>query len=511
MRQLHHLLEESARSLPERIAAIEPGNGRVTYRELDRLADRVAGELAARGVGPGDRIGMLMPKSIASLASIFGILKTGAAYVPVDSNAPTERNGFIFRDCGIRFVLARDPDRTGLSVTEDVPRPFEGSPESSRHLAGLAIVPGGLEPAGPRAAAPECLAYILYTSGSTGKPKGVMLTHANALAFVDWCSETFSPSESDCFSSHAPLHFDLSILDIYLCVKHGARLVLIDEESGRMPRRLASIISEERISIWYSTPSILRLLLEIPDLGARDYASLRWVLFAGEVFPIKQLRALTKAWPHPRYCNLYGPTETNVCTWHEVSLPIPPEQTEAVPIGRVCSGDHAMVVDDDHQEVARGTEGELYVAGPSVTSGYWNLPERNAVAFHTDSSGTCWYKTGDIVREATNGEYVYVSRRDRMVKRRGYRVELGEIEATLYRHASITEAAVVSGSDGDGGIRINAFINWNGPDKPSLVALKKFCVTHLPAYMIPDSFSILSVLPKTSTDKIDYQRLKETA
>lgn len=511
MRQLHHLLEESARSRPDRVAVVEPGRTRVTYRELDRLADRVATELAALGVGPGDRIGTLLPKSIASLASIFGILKTGAAYVPVDSNAPPERNGFIFRDCGVRFVLARDRERTGLAIPEEALQPFGVPAESGRHLAGLTVVPGERGTAGPADASPEHLAYILYTSGSTGKPKGVMLSHANALAFVDWCSETFAPSEDDCFSSHAPFHFDLSILDIYLCMKHGGRLVLIDEEAGRLPKRLASLISEEGISIWYSTPSILRLLLEIPDLVARDYASLRWVFFAGEVFPIKQLRALTEAWPHPRYCNLYGPTETNVCTWHEVSLPIPPDRTEAVPIGRVCSGDRAMVVDDSDREVAPGAEGELYIAGPSVTSGYWNLPERNAVAFHTDRSGTCWYKTGDIVRQNADGEYVYVSRRDRMVKRRGYRVELGEIEATLYRHESITEAAVISRTDEDGGTRINAFINWSGPDKPSLIALKKFCITHLPAYMIPDSFSILAALPKTSTDKIDYQRLKETA
>jgi len=503
---LHQLLENSAASHADRIAVVEPTVAEVSYAEFNRLADSVCKALRDNGVGPGDRVGIHIGKSIASLASIFGILKCGAAYVPVDSTAPASRNGFIFTDCAVRFVISRNPDGTGLDAGAAISHPF-GRDEGL--LADLMLVPGASAKTAESVTVDPDLAYILYTSGSTGKPKGVMLTHSNALAFVDWCSDTFTPNEEDRFSSHAPFHFDLSILDIYLSIKHGASLVLISEDAGRQPKTLASLISDERISIWYSTPSILRLLLDVKDVENYDHSSLRIVFFAGEVFPIKHLRSLVDLWPEPAYFNLYGPTETNVCTYFEVPTPLPTDRTEAMPIGTVSSGDFAKVMDEQDNEVSRGEEGELYVTGPSVTSGYWNLPERNAVAFFTDPSGTKWYKTGDVVREDDDGNYIYVSRRDRMIKRHGYRVELGEIEAALYRHESITEAAVVAIPDAEGGMMVKAFINWTGDDKPSIIKLKRFCIENLTSYMIPDRFSIQPELPKTSTDKIDYQRLKE--
>ena len=505
VQSLHGLLEASAARHAERIAAVQLDGAVVSYRELHELAGRIANKLVAAGTRPGDRIGIHLPKSIASLASIFGILKTGAAYVPVDSTAPAARNGYIFANCGVRCVISGNPPGTGLDHAGT------GSEPLCDHalLTGVSLVRGAPSAVAGTSEVPDGLAYILYTSGSTGHPKGVMLTHANALAFVDWCSEVFAPHENDRFSSHAPFHFDLSILDIYVSLKHGARLVLIGEEAGKQPKELAALISREKISVWYSTPSILRLLLESKDAAHQDYSALRYVFFAGEVFPIKHLRALQALWPTPRYFNLYGPTETNVCTWYEAPCPLPDDRTQPVPIGKVCSGDRAVLMDETHRPVAGSAEGELYVTGPSVTSGYWNLPERNAIAFFNDAAGVQWYRTGDIVRQDDDGNYIYISRRDRMIKRRGYRVELGEIEAALYRHESITEAAVIALPDQDGGPTVKAFINWLGEERPSIIKLKRFCIENLPAYMIPDRFSVQASLPKTSTDKIDYQRLKE--
>ena len=291
------------------------------------------------------------------------------------------------------------------------------------------------------------LAYILYTSGSTGKPKGVMLTNRAAISFVDWCSEAFGPDLNDRFSSHAPFHFDLSILDIYLPIKHGASLVLISEEIGKDPARLAAMISESNITSWYSTPSILSFLAQYGRLERYDYSSLRMVHFAGEVFPVKHLRALKKMIPNPRYFNLYGPTETNVCTFYEIPPIIPEDRTHPFPIGKACSRYRIGIFDEFGREVPPGNEGELCASGDGMMIGYWNLPERTANAFLADSSGGKWYKTGDITFEGPDGNYVYVARRDRMVKKRGYRIELGEIEAGLYRHPAIKEAAVVALQD----------------------------------------------------------------
>jgi acyl-coenzyme A synthetase/AMP-(fatty) acid ligase len=319
----------------------------------------------------------------------------------------------------------------------------------------------------------------------------------------------FKPHENDRYSSHAPFHFDLSILDIYVPLKHGATLVLIPEDIGKEPHRLAPMIAERRISVWYSAPSILSLLAQYGNLDRYDYSALRLVLFAGEVFPVKHLRALQSLLPPVRYFNLYGPTETNVCTFYEVPMPIPEERVVPFPIGQTCSHLKAKVVDGQGQEVRVGEEGELCVSGRGVMGGYWGLPEQSARAFLEDDAGQHWYKTGDIVVESPDGNYIYLGRRDRMVKRRGYRVELGEIEAGLYRHPVIKEAAVIALPDEEAGVKIKAFVSCREAKHPSLIALKQFCAENLPLYMIPDLFSWHDALPKTSTDKIDYQRLKE--
>jgi acyl-coenzyme A synthetase/AMP-(fatty) acid ligase len=197
-----------------------------------------------------------------------------------------------------------------------------------------------------------------------------------------------------------------------------------------------------------------------------------------------------------------------VCTYYEVPSDLPDSHTGPFPIGKVCSGDQAKAMDENHQEVALGEEGELYVTGGSVMIGYWNLPEQNESAFFTDPQEGQWYRTGDIVKQDKDSSFTFSGRRDRMVKRRGYRVELGEIESALYRHPSVTEAAVVALPDEDAGVSIAAFLTWTGEKKLSTIAMKQFCSKNVPLYMIPDRFRALDELPKTSTDKIDYQRLK---
>lgn len=508
MSTLHALLTHAARRRPDHVAVEDPERERaVTYRELDGLAQRLSQRLAEAGVRPGDRVGIYAPKSIGTVAALFGALGAGAAYVPVDPDAPPARNAFIFQDCAVRAIIVEAGRAEGLRAAFNGQPLAEPEPLPDLDALGVELVLVRV----PEAAAPpvEHLAYVLYTSGSTGRPKGVMHTHASALSFVNWCSDTFEPSEDDRFSSHAPFHFDLSILDLYVPVLHGATLVLIGEDVGKQPLRLAPLIAERCITTWYSTPSILRLLVEFGRLEQHDYSALHTVFFAGEVFPVKHLRALKAAWPHPRYFNLYGPTETNVCTWYEIPGEIPEDRTQPFPIGKTCANDRVRVVDEHDRDVPPGEEGELIIAGGSVMAGYWNLPERSAGAFLVDADGTRWYRTGDVVKEDERGDFVFVGRRDRMVKRRGYRVELGEIEAALYRHPAVREAAVVALPDEEQGVTIKAFLSWAGEERPSLIKLKRFAAENLPLYMVPDRFSFQPDLPKTSTDKIDYQRLKE--
>ena len=486
----------------------------MTYRELDDCADRIAGFLVSAGVQPGDRVGVIVPKGAAAIAAFFGIMKARAAYVPADHTAPAARNRTILTDCDVRVAFLTP---SGATILDDWPadraRPatvvFMGAQDPPA-LAGIRTsnwqAATRHDPVRVEGRRRDDLAYILYTSGSTGVPKGVMLTHENALSFVDWCSDVLSPSEEDRFSSHAPFHFDLSVLDIYVPLKHGATLHVISEEIGKSPKELAAFIANRRLTVWYSTPSILGLLGQFGDLDRSDCRALRLVLFAGEVFPVKHLRHISRLWPQAAFYNLYGPTETNVCTFARIPLPVPEDRTVPYPIGWPCAQCDPLVLGGELNPVEAGEEGLLYIAGPSVFQGYWNRPEQTASVF-LERHGRRWYNTGDVVRLDSSDGFIYIGRRDRMVKRRGYRIELGEIERALYQHPSVGEVAVVSVPDDDSGVRIIACLSGRDSARPSIIEMKTFCARNLPTYMSPDVFRFMDALPRTSTDKVDYQAL----
>jgi amino acid adenylation domain-containing protein len=516
---LQHYLAASARRRPDHVAVLEESGDGIAYARLEALSDRARDRLVRLGVRPGDRVGLCVPKSIDGVAAIFGILKAGAAYVPVDPTGPAPRGAMILADCGVaavfvaaslRDALARELEAQGVSPALLV----LDEPGGGRALAACLDREQARDPA-PAVAShspgPDERAYVLYTSGSTGRPKGVVLSHRNAESFVEWCASALAPRDEDRFSSHAPLHFDLSILDLYLPLRQGATVVLVGEKTAKDPQALAALIESARISVWYSTPSILRLLTQYGRLRERDCSALRMVLYAGEVFPTPQLRVAVEQLPGATWFNLYGPTETNVCTWHPIPLPIPAGQTEPFPIGRVCPQLEARVVSEAGADVPRGGEGELLIRGPNVMQGYWKLPEQTARAFLGDDPRERWYRTGDLVVEEAGGVYRYLGRRDRMVKKRGYRVELGEIEACLSAHPQVFEAAAVAVEDAAGELKVVGHVATAGGERLSLIALKRFCSERLPVYMVPDAFHFHDRLPKTSTDKLDYQTLKKLA
>ena len=461
-----------------------------------------------------------MHKSIDALAVIFGALKSGAAYVPVDPGAPSARGAYIMSNCAVKVVVIEAEYavnfRGEIGKLGSVPATFmiDGvgggkgvsaaldSADSVHKAASIETVE----------ADPVDLAYILYTSGSTGRPKGVMLSHDNAVSFVDWCSATFEPQSDDRFSSHAPFHFDLSILDIYVCVKHGATLVLISESLGKDASRLAQVIADERITIWYSAPSILSLLAQFGDLRKHDYSMLRQVLFAGEVFPVKHLRTLCELLPEPRYFNLYGPTETNVCTWYEVNGV--PEDDTPLPIGRACPFDEALVLDERLGAVPRGGVGELWVRGASVMQGYWGRPDRTALSLQTLEIAPGLhdraYRTGDLVRERPDGNLEFLGRSDHQVKTRGYRVELGEIESRLAAHPLVEECVVLAIPDEEITNRLAAVVVPRAGAAPGADELKTHCAATLPRYMVPETIEFRASLPRTSSGKVDRRALAQS-
>jgi amino acid adenylation domain-containing protein len=521
-RHLSRLLEAAADRRPGH-AAVEDERGRtLSFAGLAHVADRLATRLARWGTGRGDRVGLWMPKGLEAVGAIHGILRSGAAYVPVDPTGPAVRAAAIFAASGVKAVFVGPSLAQALREAWTGPGPLPRlilvdpadslAPATGAGDAAWSEILADDAPSPLRHHAEEDdLAYILFTSGSTGQPKGVMLSHANAFTFLDWCTETLGPwDDDDRFSSHAPFHFDLSVFDLFVSCRNAATLVLVGESLAREPAQLGDFLADRRISVWYSAPSILALLTRHGGLDRPGFVPPRLVLFAGEVFPVGPLRRLRELWPAARLWNLYGPTETNVCTACKIPAEIPADRTTPFPIGSVCPPLSARVVDEEGRDVPPASLGELVITGPGVMRGYFGQPELTAAAFLVDEEGRRWYRTGDLVIDDGSGCFQFHGRRDRMIKRRGYRIELGEIESAFYRHDGVDRAAVVARAD-EAGVAIAAFVALKPDRKRSIIAMKRHCTVYLPHYMVPDTITFVDSLPATSTDKVDYQRLRSMA
>ncbi len=516
---LPHLLTEAALRHPHRPAVTDPQRT-VTYAALEEEANRVAHTLQGAGVRPGDRVGLFLHKSVEAIAGLYGIMKAGAAYVPLDPFAPAQRLAYILRNCAVRHLVtgqeksfswsellaSATPVEALLVLNADEPE-VTGLGSDVRVLGRSALAASASDPPALSAISQD-LAYILYTSGSTGQPKGVMLSHLNALTFVRWCHDYFQATAEDIFSNHAPLHFDLTILDIYTAAMAGARLVIVPPETSVFPAQLATFIEQHGLTIWYSVPSVLTMLVLHGNLAPGRLASIRHLIFAGEVFPTKHLRSLMRLLPQAQFTNLYGPTETNVCTYYRVPT-LPEGQTEPIPIGRAIDDVEVFAVTESGGLAAPGEVGELHVRGTTVAYGYWGDDAKTARGFGANPVGPApdrVYRTGDLVRQTPGGDYLFLGRRDHQIKSRGYRIEIGDIEAALYAHPGVAECVVVPIPDEVLGNRIAAFVVVRD-DALTADQLARFCGTLLPKYMVPETFRFLPRLPKTSTGKVDRQAL----
>ena len=515
---LHQLLERSAARFPDRPAVVH-GDRVISYADLDRRANQVAQLLLSEGVGVGDRIGLLIDKSIEAVVGIYGVLKAGATYVPLDLRAPTTRLGYIAGDCGLRWLISAEKETRKWSEMMAAGAPLTNiltldlsEPAPPNGVRGWGTMDVDRQ-SGERVSVDfdeHHLAYILYTSGSTGQPKGVMLSHRNGLAFVEWTIDELSLVPEDRLSSHAPFHFDLSIFDLYAAAGAGAQVVLVPASTSVFPIEVARFIRDKQISVWYSVPSILSLLTRHANLAEGDLPNLRTMVFAGEVFPSKYLHHLMTTLPHVSFHNWYGPTETNVCTAYPVTVapdPLGPD----IPIGKAITNVETMVMTPEGRPAARGEEGELWVKGPTVMKGYWGDPQKTATRLVPNpmdpDSDELVYRTGDLVAEGPDGAYRFRGRRDHQIKSRGYRIELGEIETAINAHPGVAECAVMAIPDEVISNRIVAHVVAKADLEVDVLAA--WCGTLIPKYMIPESFVFADVLPKTSTGKIDRQALQK--
>jgi len=483
--------------------------GSINYDQLRGSVFRIAARLKKSGIGRGCRVAVCLPKSVEAVQTIFGVLASGAAYVPLAVSSPARHVHRQVQDAQVSLLITTPKIRSLLASAfpaEDLPPSIAVSGLDTGH--GLDPWIGKAPAADPPSVGPDDQAAILYTSGTSGEPKGVMLSHRNILSFVEWAVMRFELDPEDRFTSHAPFHFDLSTLDLFASLRVGASVFLLSEKMALFPPAVAQAVRTERCSIWYSVPTALRMLLEHGRLESGGLPSLRIIFFAGEVFPLACLRKLMGLVPHPRYVNLYGPTETNVCTYHVLPGLPGQEQTE-IPIGLPCEHLAVGLRGEDGRTPAAGQAGEIWVTGPSVMRGYWRRQElTQAVRFGGRGDS---YLTGDFGTIGTDGRFYFRGRRDRQVKIRGHRVELSEIEAVSASCPGAGQAAVVGAGLQSLSPRLVAFVVPALGGTLSATALRRFCAARLPSYAVPSSFLVRSELPLLSNGKLDWARLAEWA
>ncbi|MFE5501190.1 amino acid adenylation domain-containing protein [Amycolatopsis japonica] len=477
MTAIHHRFFTRAAEAPHRPALTDGDGVELTYGELAHAA----GVLAARIRGTRGRIAVVSRKRADTVVAFLACLRAGIPYVPVDAALPEERRQFIVEDAACVLVL------------DDI------------DLVALLGAPGESVAWPEPASADE--AYVLYTSGSTGTPKGVVITHGNAAAFVSWAERAFPLDPSDQVAVHAPLHFDLPVYDLYAGLGAGARLHLVPERDALFPQAFGRFLRERRITHLYAVPTALSALVHRTNLHEEGLPHLRRVLFAGEEFRAAPLAELMRALPHTRMANLYGPIETNVVTSHRVE--VPPEPDTRIPIGSPVDGvTIGLCTEDGHLSLEGAAEGELVVAGDCVTPGYLNRPELTEAAI-LHKGGHRFYRTGDLARRDEDGTLRLLGRNDGLVKTRGYRVELGDIETHLAAHPDVDSVAVVAVPDPALTNALHAAVVPRGAVRPeSLIpALLRHCRDRLPHYMVPARVHVLDGLPTTGTGKTSKRAL----
>lgn len=480
--------------------AVDSRTAALTYAQLQDSVARLAAALRNLGAGPRGRIAVCLPKRVYSVQVLLATLFNGSAYVPIDYTAPAERIGKIINDAEVDLVVTLPEIAAALQATGMTVPVFSTDAEGTQIQALIAAT----APVAPEVADPDALAAILYTSGSTGNPKGVMLSHRNIYRFSAWVVETYQLDSTDKLISHAPFHFDLSTMDLYSTFMVGASVYIFDEVEKRFPSTLTKVVQEKRITSWYSVPSALMLVEEKGALDKRDLSSLKRIFFAGEVYPLPALRRLMQRFPAVVFANLYGPTETNVCTYFTVDT-MPGDDQNSIPIGKCCEHYELLIVDENDMPLGVGEKGEIIIVGDGVMQGYWHAEEKTRASRYRHNPLS--YRTGDYGRLDTDGNVWYLGRLDSQVKIQGYRVELSEIENVANTHPAVKECAAIVLEQND----IKTIYLAAAPETGQVVTedeLLSWCARQIPVYAVPAAAFIFAEFGRTSTGKIDRQKVR---
>lgn len=510
---LSQLVPLAAAAAGER-PAIRCLDDELTYAEFDSRIAKLAGTLVEAGVQPGDRVGVHLHKSLETMVAVHGILRAGAAYVPLDALAPIELLDRMTADCGISTVVTHDARRSSVARLCEVSNTI-------RQVVGLSEpVPGATtiswhqvetgEPIAPVAVLADDLAYVMYTSGSTGPPKGIMHTHRSGLSYALQSASIYQLCSEDRLANFSPLHFDMSTFELFAAPVAAACSIILTEPYLMMPASCAELLAHEHCTVLYTVPSVYLQLLYRGGLDQHDLSSVRWLNFGGEIFPPAALAELMEAIPSAMVSNVYGPAEVNQCTFHHLTGP--PSEDEQVPIGKACPDAALKVIGPDGQPPPTGEPGELLVRSATLMQGYWNRPDLNDTAFERSVAAggrlDTWFRTGDIVKSDESGLLTFLGRRDHQVKVRGHRVELELIESALGEIPKVEHGVAAVAKDAEGRDELVAGVVLAPGAHLDVVDLRRRLADQLPPYAVPSQITLITELPKTPSGKLDRRSIR---